>query len=347
MNSSPRTPGCAGPVRPGRIAALGPHIVDVLGRPVTAIPPGQDGALLEEIRMTVAGTGGGAAVDLAKLGWAVASFAAVGDDGLGVYLRSQLDLLGVDTRGLIARPGTATSATILPIRPNGERPSLHAPGATATLGIDDLDWNDMATCDAVLVGGPEAMPQLAGDAFLERIRYLRDAGVRIFTDFLHAGDPQMLELLTPLLALVDWVLPNAEQVRRMTGVSDPAEAARHILRLGAGAIAVTDGGDGALLVRPDTEDIRVSAFDTTVVDTTGCGDAFNAGLITAIMHGCNPVDAVLLGNACGALVAGGLGSDAGIVDLAGVLALVEQIHPEAAARITDRIAVLTPDQVRV
>lgn len=332
-----------GPVRPGRVGVLGPHIVDVLGRPVTEIPPGQDGALLEEIRMTVAGTAGGAAVDLAKLGWDVASFGAIGDDGLGFYLRSQLNRLGVDTSGLVVRPGAVTSATILPIRPNGERPSLHVPGATASMRVDDVDWAALATCDAVLIGGPETMPGLLEPAGLERIAALRAAGVTLFTDFLHGGDQQTFSQLAELLRLVDWALPNAEQLRRMTGVQDLARAASCFMRSGAGSLAVTDGGDGALLVRPGRDDVRMQAFAVRVVDTTGCGDAFNAGLVTALMHGCNPVDAVLLGNACGALVAGGLGSDAGIVDLAGVLEVVAAADQDAAGRITARIAVLATD----
>ena len=47
---------------------LGVHIADVLGRPVAAIPPGQNLSILEEIRLTVAGTAAGTSVDLAKLG---------------------------------------------------------------------------------------------------------------------------------------------------------------------------------------------------------------------------------------------------------------------------------------
>ncbi len=58
--------GPAGP--PSRVAVIGPHILDVLGRPVEAIPAGQGSARLTEIRATAAGTAAGTGVDLAKLG---------------------------------------------------------------------------------------------------------------------------------------------------------------------------------------------------------------------------------------------------------------------------------------
>ena len=50
------------------IVSLGIHIVDILGRHVTEIPPGQGVEILDEIRITVAGTATGTSVDLAKLG---------------------------------------------------------------------------------------------------------------------------------------------------------------------------------------------------------------------------------------------------------------------------------------
>ncbi|MFJ9567555.1 carbohydrate kinase family protein [Streptomyces fuscichromogenes] len=321
----------------GRIAALGPHIVDVLGRPVTEIPPGQGGMLLDEIRMTVAGTGGGAAVDLAKLGWGVSSFAAVGDDGLGAFLRFQLGRFGVDTTGLVGKQGALTSSTILPIRPNGERPALHVPGATSALRVDDIDEAALSTADALLLGGPETMPALLEPAGLDLIGRFRDGGRQVFVDLLAAGTPETLEALSGLLPLIDWFMPNDDQLRGLTGVEDLTKAALTLIDLGVGAVAVTTGSDGALVVRPEAGAIAVPAFATSVVDTTGCGDSFNAGMITGLVTGCSPADAALIGCACGSLVASGLGSDAGIVDLAGVLAVIATTQPDAAARIEQRI----------
>ena len=66
-----------------RVVALGVHVLDVLVRPVEAIPEGQGGAIVEEIRMTGAGTAGGTAITLVKLGADVWSAGAIGNDPLG------------------------------------------------------------------------------------------------------------------------------------------------------------------------------------------------------------------------------------------------------------------------
>src|SRR6266851_1426251 len=107
----------------GRVVSLGVHIVDILGRPVTHIPPGQGRQLLDEIRITVAGTAAGTSVDLAKLGAEVTAMGAIGDDLLADFLISVLGSYGIETRLLARKAGVQTSATMLPIRPNGGRTS--------------------------------------------------------------------------------------------------------------------------------------------------------------------------------------------------------------------------------
>jgi sugar/nucleoside kinase (ribokinase family) len=67
-----------------------------------------------------------------------------------------------------------------------------------------------------------------------------------------------------------------------------------------------------------------------VVDTTGCGDAFSAGFARGLGLGQGPAEAALLGAACAALVAGGLGSDAGEFDLESALAFARDAPRRAA-----------------
>lgn len=321
----------------GKVAVLGPHIVDILGRPVASIPDGQGSVVLDEIRVTVAGTGGGAAVDLAKLGCSVFSLGAIGDDLLGRLLGMQLQVHGVDTTGLVARPGAVTSSTILPIRPNGERPALHVPGAMATLGAADLDRAALLAADAVLFGGPETTPLLLDSEGLTLFEAIHAAGTPTYMDLLYPGKPETLSLLAPMLPLVDWFMPNDQQLRGLTGIDDLVAAAQSLLTLGVGAVAVTVGAHGAVIVQPDVAPVTVPALPTTVVDTTGCGDSFNAGMIAGLLVGCAPADAALIGCACGALVATGLGSDAGIEDLDGVLRVIADAEPIAASRIREHV----------
>jgi sugar/nucleoside kinase (ribokinase family) len=103
----------------GQVTVLGACILDVLGRPVETIPPGQGSVRLTEIKATAAGTAAGPAVDLAKLGASVRVLGALGDDLLGALVAAAMARHGVDTTGLVRKKEAQTSATILPIRPNG------------------------------------------------------------------------------------------------------------------------------------------------------------------------------------------------------------------------------------
>ena len=137
---------------------------------------------------------------------------------------------------------------------------------------------------------------------------------------LHPGRPQDLERLAPLLARPDWFLPNADQLLALTGRTSLAEAMNDVLALGTRGVAVTLGADGCLVAsRQDRRAAALPALEVDVVDTTGCGDGFTAGMLAGLLLGAAPVDAAWLGVACGSLVATGLGSDAGIENLGQVL----------------------------
>jgi sugar/nucleoside kinase (ribokinase family) len=318
----------------GPVTVLGAHILDVLGRPVEAIPPGQGSARLQEIRVTAAGTAAGAGVDLAKLGAQVVAIGALGDDLLGRMVAAAMAGYGVDTSGLVRKSGAQTSATILPIRGNGERPALHVPGATRLLELADIDLDRVRRSRALLVGAPDALAGLTGDDLAQVAKAAKAGGALVAVDVLHPGRPEDLARIAPLLGTADWFLPNAAQLLALTGHRDLTEAINAVLALGTGGVAVTLGADGCLIKNHDYRTpLALPALHVDVVDTTGCGDGFNAGMIAGLLLGVAPVDAAWLGLACGSLVATGLGSDAGIQDFGQVVGFLSRSQPAPAARL--------------
>jgi sugar/nucleoside kinase (ribokinase family) len=222
------------------VTVLGAHILDVLGRPVEDIPPGQGSVRLTEIRATAAGTAAGTAVDLAKLGASVRAVGALGDDLLGDIVIAAMARHGVDTSGLIRKRGAQTSATILPIRPNGERPALHVPGATPLFSHADIDPTQFQDSRALLIGAPDALAGLTGDELAQTAAAARKQGALVAVDVLHPGRPKDLTRLAPLLAETHWFLPNADQLRALTARADLADAISDILALGTTQPAIAD-----------------------------------------------------------------------------------------------------------
>src|SRR5690349_24969009 len=133
------------PPTPMRVIALGVHVVDVLVRPVQEIPEGQGGQLVDSIRITAAGPAGGTALTLAKLGAEVRSAGAIGTDALGDVMVDLLGRFGVDASLLVRRKDVQTSASVLPIRPDGSRPAFHVIGANATYSSSDAPFEAIAS----------------------------------------------------------------------------------------------------------------------------------------------------------------------------------------------------------
>ena len=298
----------------GTVVTLGAHVLDILGRYVTHIPEGQGSVLLDEIRLAPAGSAAGSAVGLAKLGLEVTTVGAVGDDALGDVLIRALNGFGVDTTHVVRKPGVQTSASILPIRPNGDRPALHAIGANSVYSIDDVPWTLIESAAHLHLGGNDSMRGLGRDGAAQILRRARDGGATTSMDILSEGSPKLLAILKPALRFVDWFMPNADQACKLTDSRTPEEAASRLLDLGVGGVVLTMGGDGSLLATA-RERLQLAAHDIAVVDTSGCGDAYCAGFIRALRLGWSPSECMKLGNAAAALVAQGLGSDAGIVNL--------------------------------
>ncbi|MFG1706338.1 carbohydrate kinase family protein [Nonomuraea sp. M3C6] len=302
------------------VVTVGVHIVDILARPIEHIPEGQDTVLVDQIRLTAAGAAAGTAVDLVKLGNSVVTMGAIGDDELGDFLVAVLAKRGVDVSCLVRKAGAQTAASILPIRPDGGRPSFHVPGANLGVTYADLDVSVLRAARAIHLGGMDVTFGLGDPAFFALLDSLRSAGTIVTMDLL-SEMPDLLGMARAFLPHVDYVLPNEAQALLMTGALGIEEAAAALLADGPRGVLVTLGESGSLVVTGDGSE-RVPALKTDVSDTTGCGDAYCAGFLTGLLHAQDILTAARWGTAAAARVATGLGSDAGLTDLDSTLRIL-------------------------
>jgi sugar/nucleoside kinase (ribokinase family) len=302
-----------------KIATVGVHVLDTHVLGIESIPSGSEGQLVTEIRWSPAGTAGGTAVVLARLGADVSTYGALGADPIGDALRTLLEREGIDCAGLVRKSDQQTSASVIPVRPNGDRPAWHCIGANGAFTLEDLDLASLAGITHLHLGGPEF---LGGPAAGELLAHARSLGATTSLDILAPGDPDMLAWIADALPHTDYLLPNDEQVLGFTGASSLADGAEALIAAGAGCVAVTAGADGALVVTADSIE-RVPAYAIDVVDTTGCGDAFSAGFLRGLSLDLSPAEAARLGCATAAQVAQGLATDHGTYDLDSVQAFAE------------------------
>lgn len=294
------------------VSVIGLFILDILGRPVVAIPERGNVAFIEEIRLTVAGTAGGTVIDTAKLGLRSLAVGAVGDDEKADFVLATLQKFGVDISAMQRLHGVPTSATILNVRPNGDRPALHVRGASDHFDVPPALYDQAFDAPIVHLGGAGLLRKLDGENSRILLAEAKRRG-RIVTFDLIAATAETLGIVEPLLPFIDYFMPSIEEARDISGCATPEDCASFYLDRGTQCCVFTLGAEGAYYAHRDGARLHVPAYRIKVVDTTGCGDAFDAGFIAALHHAMDPEAAIRFAQAAAALCATGLGSDAGIV----------------------------------
>jgi sugar/nucleoside kinase (ribokinase family) len=290
------------------VSSIGFYVLDILGRPVTRIPDGGRADFIQEIRMTVAGTAGATAVDCAILGLKTLAVTTVGEDEMGDFLVAKMEKFGVDC-SMVERDGSVqTSATILPVRPNGERPALHVPGTAATFTIAPEKIEAALDARIVHLGGTGLLKRFDGEPSVALLKRAKALGRTTTFDLIQAT-PETFRLVKPMMPHVDYFLPSIEEASEMAGRRNPRAAASFFKELGAKNVLLTMGGEGVYVSPADDEDYRLSAYAIDVVDTTGCGDSFTAGIIVGLAHDWPLRECARFASAVAAKVAMGLGSD--------------------------------------
>ena len=246
-----------------------------------AVPEfGQAETLIDDAGLVLGGSAAIVACGLARLGVATALAATVGDDLYGAFVRDSLSERGVDLRWLRTDSSLRTGLSV--VMSVGDRAILTYPGAIAATGPEVVDEDLLSAVRHVHSASFFLQPLLAPHLpqLLARAR-ATGATASVDTNY----DPaRRWRGVAPLLEQADVLMPNQTELRALTGRPDLDEAARAVLDLGC-RVALKQGAAGGVLWEAPGVVRRVPAPATTPVDTTGAGDSFDAGFISALLEG--------------------------------------------------------------
>jgi sugar/nucleoside kinase (ribokinase family) len=281
---------------------------------------GQAEHLVESARLTIGGSGAILACGAAKLGLRVAISAVVGDDLFGRFMRDALTAAGVDTSGITIDETMQTGITVV-LSGTSDRAILTMPGTIAGLRVDLIDPSLLARARHVHASSyylqTALVPSLPA-LFEEVHRAGATTSVDPNWDPSGAWDGGLLELLHS----VDVFLPNAMEATRSAHTSD-LEGAVRALGTRARFVVVKDGDRGAV-AGGDGHVCKVDGVLTQAVDTTGAGDAFDAGFLAAWLRGESLERALTFANACGSLSTRAMGGVEAQPTMDEVLALLDE-----------------------
>jgi ribokinase len=280
-----------------RIAVVGSYATGLTMK-VQRLPCSGETLLATGYRVDYGGKGSNQAVGCARLGAKTAFFAKIGKDAFGESaLRLYADE-GVDFSQVTQTAEAPTGVGFIIVEESSGCNCITIdPGANELLCGDDV-----SRCLATLTSPDVVLTQLETPVAAAKaaLQYGRAHGAITILN-----PAPVRALPTSVLQLVDVITPNEVEARVLAGgrpdaAGEPEGVARDLIRAGVKWVVMTLGEKGALIVTEGSA-VYIPAIEVTPVDTTGAGDAFNAGLAVALARGASLEDAVRF-----AVVTGGL-----------------------------------------
>jgi ribokinase len=241
------------------VVVLGDVMADVVARHAGALAHGSDTPARVELHG--GGGAGNVAAWLARAGTPVSLVACVGEDPLAGVALAGLQEVGGVRRVAGARTGTC----VVLVGPDGERTMLPDPGANLELSPDGLDFSG----DVLHVSGYALLRRETRATAQAALALARERGMRISVDPASAAPLALMPGFLDAIGQVDLLLPNAAEAALL------GERMWEVAR----AVIVTRGAEGASWSDGDRR-VSVPALPAEVVDTTGAGDAFTAGVLS-------------------------------------------------------------------
>ncbi|GAA3933489.1 carbohydrate kinase family protein [Actinoplanes auranticolor] len=270
---------------------------------------GQAEQLLTGADLVLGGSAAITAAGCARLGLTTALLTAIGDDVFGDITRERLTERGVTLIQPRTATGRPTGLSVILTPPGDDRAILTLPGTIPTLLPEDVTDEHLAATRHLHVASLYLQPQLAAGlaGVFERAR-ARGVGTSLDTNW----DPaEKWESFADILAHTDVFLPNANELRAVTGEPDVEVAAAGLVAAGT-TVVMKNGAAGARAWWPGGE-AGAPGRAVEVVDTTGAGDSFNAGFLAGRLAGLPVIEAIRWAAAAGSLstrAAGGTAAQA-------------------------------------
>lgn len=278
--------------------SLGDTAVDL----VASVPERPQAGGDSEISVLERHPGGSAAnfaVAMARLGISTGLISKVGSDEGGRFLRDGLKREGVDVSYLRQEDGASGTVFVI-VDKKGQRTMLSFRGVNVRLLPEEIPREYIADSRLLHVSGYSLVHAPQCDAALTAMKYAKETNVRI------SFDPSPLvhlvgrKVLVEALGLVDVLLPSEAEAKYLSRKKNLRNAGRTILEKGTSIVAMKLGPKGCLVMN-EHDEFRVPAFKVKMIDTTGAGDAYNAGFLAGHLRGWDLERSAEFANAAAAL----------------------------------------------
>ncbi|MBD3165240.1 hypothetical protein GF324_01460 [bacterium] len=199
--------------------------------------------------------------------------AAMGDDDESRYIRSELLTYDIDTRYTYSDSTAQTPTAFLVVEKSSGKRTVVLDRSLAPMSVKDLPFQEFEQSRMLLLDGWDA------EANIHSAKRAREAGVKVMMDLGNVR-PAMQDQLSH----IDWAVASLNFAKEYYPEADLFEATRRLRDTGPEVAMITNGSGGVVVSWGDRVEWMPSYPAETVIDTTGAGDVFHAGLVHGILE---------------------------------------------------------------
>jgi ribokinase len=282
-----------------RVCVVGSFVIDLVFKVSRRPGPGET-MLADDFGMFLGGKGFNQAVAAKRLGADVSMVGRVGRDQFGDMFMAKLEQEGIDSSHVTRDPEAGTAIASPIIDASGENSIIAAPRANMRVTLDDA-----LSAEEQIAAADVLMLQFEIPVTASR----RAAEIARNHDTMVLLDPAPVEHgFERFNAPIDYIVPNEVEAHMLTGRMTLDEWSAVLLPETRQGVVISLGDKGAAAFDRGSRR-EFPAHKVNVVDTTGAGDAFRAGLAVMLAQGKPLDDAVRFANACGALACTVMGAE--------------------------------------
>jgi ribokinase len=291
-------------MKKGKIVVFGSFVVDLTSRASHLPVPGET-VIGSKFKLGPGGKGSNQGVAAHRAGADVIMATKVGNDVFGKVATDFYTAEGMDTRYIFIDDAVETGTALIMVDENsGQNQILVVSGACGHIADEDIEAAMPAILEADIL---LLQLEINLDALEKLVQIAHNNGKMVV---LNTAPAQKIP--AGILEKTDIVTPNEIEAGILTGVEikspgDAIKAGEAFMQMGVLNVVITLGKDGVFVMTKDRHEL-IPSIKVNAIDTTGAGDAFNGGFVTALAEGMDIFEAARFGNITGALSVTRLGT---------------------------------------
>ena len=279
------------------IICVGQIVLDCITRNPSASPKRKNVYTADSISLNPGGDALNEATVLTRLGRKVRLMGVTGTDYAGSLLRSCAQNNGIDTDLIRQDDNIATPVASLIVREKGRRESFNSDASMLGAYVPDPEKVtdarilSLASLFRAPLDRPQAVADLVGRAKKQDMIVSADTKLPTFRQM----NP---EDLSEILPMIDYIFPNENEAAWMTGRKEYYDMAEALADMGVRNVIIKAGESGSYVRSHSGDRFHVKAIPVNAIDSTGAGDSFVAGFLSALLEGKDLLECCHYGTAC-------------------------------------------------